>query len=333
MSGFLSFLTKKYICVIIIRENKKVRDETMDEDLITRINNNFPNMSKGQKKLSNYILSNYETAVFMTATKLGATVGVSESTTVRFANLLGYDGFPQFHSALEQMVKDKLKSVDTIDIDAKNVSKADVLSIVMRSDANKIEQTLNKISVTAFEEAVENIMKAKKIYILGIRNCLPLAEFLGFYLRLLFENVEVLNTNNSSEIFEQMIDIGNQDVFIGISFPRYSFRTLKAMEFASDRNATVIAITDSINSPINLYSSCNLIARSEMASVVDSLVAPLSVINALIVSLCMKKPDYLSQKLEMIDKVWENYQVYSGDEIDIPDDKIDIKDDRETESE
>lgn len=333
MSGFLSFLTKKYICVIIIRENKKVRDETMDEDLITRINNNFPNMSKGQKKLSKYILSNYETAVFMTAAKLGATVGVSESTTVRFANLLGYDGFPQFHSALEQMVKDKLKSVDTIDIDAKNVSKADVLSIVMRSDANKIEQTLNKISVTAFEEAVENIMKAKKIYILGIRNCLPLAEFLGFYLRLLFENVEVLNTNNSSEIFEQMIDIGNQDVFIGISFPRYSFRTLKAMEFASDRNATVIAITDSINSPINLYSSCNLIARSEMASVVDSLVAPLSVINALIVSLCMKKPDYLSQKLEMIDKVWENYQVYSGDEIDIPDDKIDIKDDRETESE
>lgn len=298
-----------------------------DADLMTRMNEHYGSMSKGQKKLASYITSNYDTAVFMTAAKLGKTVGVSESTTVRFATLLGYDGFPEFHKALEEVVKEKLREVSRIEIKSSDMTKTEVLETVMQADANKINQTLKQLSKSAFEEAVESIMSARKIYVIGIRTCLPLAQFLGFYLNLLFEDVCIVGTNNASEIFEQMININKLDVLIGISFPRYSMRTLKAMEFANDRNAKVISITDDKNSPLNLYSSCNLIARSDMATVVDSLVAPLSVINALIVSLCMKKPDDVTDKLDMLERLWEDYQVYSNDEIDLPQEKVAIKQD------
>lgn len=294
-------------------------------DLITRMNENYLKMSKGQKKLAKYITSNYDTAVFMTAAKLGSVVGVSESTTVRFATLLGYSGFPEFHKALEDVVKEKLHSVQRIEISASKMTKTQVLETVMNSDAEKIRLTLDTISKSAFEEAVESIMVARRIYIVGIRTCTPLANFLGFYLNLLFNDVTVVSTNSASEIFEQMINISNEDLLIGISFPRYSMRTLKAMEFANDRNAKVISITDDKNSPLNLYSSCNLLARSDMATVVDSLVAPLSVINALIVSLCMKKADYVTDKLNTLDKIWEDYQIYSNDEINVADDEVALK--------
>ena len=265
----------------------------------------------------------------MTAAKLGRTVGVSESTTVRFATLLGYDGFPEFHKALEEVVREKLRAVSRIEIKSSDMTKTEVLETVMRADANKINQTLKNLSKSAFEEAVDSIMSARKIYVIGIRTCLPLAQFLGFYLNLLFEDVCIVGTNNASEIFEQMININKLDVLIGISFPRYSMRTLKAMEFANDRNAKVISITDDKNSPLNLYSSCNLIARSDMATVVDSLVAPLSVINALIVSLCMKRPDDVTNKLDMLERLWEDYQVYSNDEINLPEEEVAIKSDME----
>lgn len=300
-----------------------------DADLITRMNEYYGSMSKGQKKLASYITSNYDAAVFMTAAKLGSTVGVSESTAVRFATLLGYDGFPEFHKALEEVVKEKLRAVSRIEIKSSDMTKTEVLETVMRADANKINQTLKNISKSAFEEAVDSIMSARKIYVIGIRTCLPLAQFLGFYLNLLFEDVCIVGTNNASEIFEQMININKLDVLIGISFPRYSMRTLKAMEFANDRNAKVISITDDKNSPLNLYSSCNLIARSDMATVVDSLVAPLSVINALIVSLCMKKPDDVTGKLDMLERLWEDYQVYANDEINLPEEEVAIKSDME----
>jgi DNA-binding MurR/RpiR family transcriptional regulator len=251
-------------------------------------------------------------------------VGVSESTTVRFATLLGYSGFPEFHKALEELVKDKLHSVQRIEITASKMTETQVLETVMESDAEKIKLTLETISKSAFDEAVESIMSARRIYVVGIRTCTPLAQFLGFYLNLLFDDVTIVTTNSASEIFEQMINVNNEDVVIGISFPRYSMRTLKAMEFANDRNAKVISITDDKNSPLNLYSSCNLLAKSDMATVVDSLVAPLSVINALVVTLCMKKPDYVTGKLDMLDKLWEDYQVYSGDEMNIPDGKVAI---------
>lgn len=296
-----------------------------DIDLISRMNEMYPKMSKGQKKLATYITSNYDAAVFMTAAKLGDTVGVSESTTVRFATLLGYNGFPEFHKALEEVVKEKLHSVQRIEISASKMTKAQVLETVMMSDAEKIRLTLDTMSKSNFEEAVDSIMKAKRIYVVGIRTCMPLATFLGFYLNLLFDDVTIVTTNNASEIFEQMININKDDVLIGISFPRYSMRTLKAMEFGNDRNAKVISITDDKNSPLNLYSSCNLLARSDMATVVDSLVAPLSVINALIVSLCMKKADYVTEKLDTLEKIWNDYQIYTSDEINVADDEVAIK--------
>lgn len=291
------------------------REMAISDDLLSRLNMKFADMSKGQKKLATYISSNYDKAVFMTAAKMGEKVGVSESTVVRFATLLGYSGYPAFQKALEEMVQDKLNSIQKIEIAAGNMTRLEVLETVMKADAEKIKLTLDTIDREAFEMAVETILNAKRIYIIGIRSCAPLATFLGFYLNLMFRDVTIVSTNNSSEIFEQMLRVDEEDCVIGISFPRYSMRTLKAMEFANSRNAKVITITDNKNSPMNLYSSCNLLARSDMASIVDSLVAPLSVINALIVSLCMKKQDNVVETLEMLEDIWNEYQVYGSDEI------------------
>ena len=296
-----------------------------NNDLMNRINRYYGSMSKGQKLLANYIADYYDKAVFLTAAKLGETVGVSESTVVRFAMTLGYKGYPDFQKALEEMVRNKLNSIQRMEVTYGRISQSKILESVLRSDEEKIKETLQNIDDRAFEMAVDTILNADKIYVIGIRSCASLASFLAFYLNLIFENVVLLNTNNSSEIFEQMIRINSKDVIIGISFPRYSMRTLKALEFANNRNAKVITLTDSVNSPMNLYSSCNLIARSDMASIVDSLVAPLSVINALIVSLCMKKQDEVASTLEVLENIWDEYQVYERDEIDRVDDSVKLK--------
>ena len=193
---------------------------------------------------------------------------------------------------------------------------------MLQADIDKIKLTLEQTDREAFNLAVETILKAETIYVVGIRSCAPLASFLSFYLNQIFQSVKLVTTNSASELFEQMIRINEKDVIIGISFPRYSMRTLKAMEFANNRNAKVITITDSVHSPMNLYSSCNLIARSDMASIVDSLVAPLSVINALIVALCMNRQKEVMNTLETMEKIWDEYQVYSSDEINYLDDKL-----------
>lgn len=291
-------------------------------DLINRINDAYSRLSKGQKMLASYITDNYDKAVFLTAAKLGEVVGVSESTVVRFAMHLGYKGYPEFQSALEEVVRSKLNSMQRMEVTYGRISQSGILETVLKSDAQKIQSTLEKLDDNAFELAVDTILHAKSIYIIGIRSCAPLAGFLAFYFTLMFEHVHLLSTNSSSEIFEQMVRIGREDVIIGISFPRYSMRTLKAMEFANNRSAKVITLTDSVHSPMNLYSSCNLIAESDMASIVDSLVAPLSVINALIVALCMKKQGEVAQTLEMLEDVWDEYQVYGNDEINYIDDSI-----------
>lgn len=294
-------------------------------DLLNRINKNYSKMSKGQKLLATYITDNYDKAVFLTAAKMGEIVGVSESTVVRFAMSLGYKGYPEFQNALEELVRNKLNSVQRMEVTYGRISQSDILQTVLQSDADKIKTTLEKIDHNAFDLAVDTILGARNIYIVGIRSCAPLASFLSFYLNLMFDNVRLLHTNSSSEIFEQMVRIGEDDVIIGISFPRYSMRTLKALEFANNRNAKVITITDSIHSPMNLYSSCNLIADSDMASIVDSLVAPLSVINALVVALCMKKQKDVAQTLTTLEEIWDEYQVYDNDEIDLIDDSIKIR--------
>lgn len=294
-------------------------------DLTSRINECYGSLSKGQKILATYITDNYDKAVFLTAAKMGQVVGVSESTVVRFATHLGYKGYPEFQKALEEMVRNKLNSIQRMEVTYGRISQSHILETVLQSDQEKIKDTLEHIDEHAFELAVDTIIKAKHIYIVGIRSCAPLAAFMAFYFNLMFENVTLLQTNNSSELFEQMVRISKDDVIIGISFPRYSMRTLKATEFANNRNAKVITLTDSVHSPMNLYSSCNLIARSDMASIVDSLVAPLSVINALIVALCMKKQGEVAKTLETLEDIWNEYQVYENDEINYIDDKIKMK--------
>lgn len=294
-------------------------------DLTSRINECYGSLSKGQKILATYITDNYDKAVFLTAAKMGQVVGVSESTVVRFATHLGYKGYPEFQKALEEMVRNKLNSIQRMEVTYGKISQSHILETVLQSDQEKIKDTLEHIDEHAFELAVDTIIKAKHIYIVGIRSCAPLAAFMAFYFNLMFENVTLLQTNNSSELFEQMVRISKDDVIIGISFPRYSMRTLKAMEFANNRNAKVITLTDSVHSPMNLYSSCNLIARSDMASIVDSLVAPLSVINALIVALCMKKQGEVAKTLETLEDIWNEYQVYENDEINYIDDKIKMR--------
>lgn len=279
-------------------------------------------MSKGQKRLADYVTENYDKAVFLTAARLGEVVGVSESTVVRFATQLGYKGYPGFQKALEELVRNKLNSIQRMEVTYGRISQSEILETVLQSDIEKIKLTLTGIDQKAFELAIDTILSAKRIYVVGIRSCAPLASFLCFYLNLVCENVTAVNTNSSSEIFEQLIRINEEDVIIGISFPRYSMRTLKALEFASNRKAKVITLTDSVHSPMNLYSSCNLIARSDMASIVDSLVAPLSVINALVVALCMKKQKEVVNTLETLEQIWGEYQVYSKDELNQVDDTL-----------
>ena len=297
------------------RNEKMETTENTTNELILRIEEKYNKMSKGQRRLADYVRENYDKAVFLTAAKLGETVGVSESTVVRFAIQLGYKGYPGFQKALEELVRNKLNSIQRMEVTYGRISQSEILETVLQTDIEKIKQTLTVIDHKAFDLAIDTILEAKRIYVIGIRSCAPLASFLSFYLNLICENVTVVDTNSSSEIFEQLIRISGDDVIIGISFPRYSMRTLKALEFASNRKAKVITLTDSIHSPMNLYSSCNLIARSDMASIVDSLVAPLSVINALVVALCMKKQDEVVDTLETLEEIWGEYQVYSGDEL------------------
>ena len=283
-------------------------------DLIRRINENYSKFSKGQKLLANYIIDHYDKAVFLTAAKLGTIVGVSESTVVRFANELGYDGYPKLQRALEELVKNKLTSIQRMEVTSDRIDKSHVLKSVLQSDAEKIKHTMEEIDYKVFDQAVDMILSGRNIYILGVRSCASLAGFMGFYFNLVFDNVKLIHTNSVSEMFEQIYRIGPEDVVIGISFPRYSKRTLKAMEFARSRNAKVIVITDSPLSPLIQYSNCSLIARSDMASFVDSLVAPLSVINALIVAIFINRKVDVLEALENLETIWEEYQVYDNDE-------------------
>lgn len=290
-------------------------------DIVTRMNQNFAQMSKSHKKIASYIMDHYDTAVFMTAATLGKEIGISESTVVRFAAGLGYDGYPKFQKALEEWVKSKWNSLQQMGAKYGNSSQSEILTSVIRADMEKMEDTIHNLDPAAFETAVSSILEAKHVYVIGLRSCEPLASFLSFYLSMIRGDVMQLKTTSTTELFEQMIRVSDKDVVIGISFPRYSMRTLKAMEFANDRNAKVITITDSVHSPMNLYSSCNLLARSDMVSIVDSLVAPLSVINALVVALCVKAPEQASKNLKDLEEVWANYQVYLNDEIDFIDNK------------
>lgn len=279
-------------------------------------------MSKSHKKIVDYILNNYEKAAFLTAKELGQAVGVSESTVVRFAYSMGISGYPKFQEMLAGIVQEKIHSIERIEIAEGTMLQEQVLDNVLTADADKIMLTLESIDRNAFKIAVETIKNARNVYVVGVRSCAPLASFLSYYLKIIRGNVTQIESSNMTELFEQMIHISPEDVVIGISFPRYSMRTLKAMEFANNQNAKVISITDSRHSPMNMYSSCNLCARSDMASIVDSLVAPLSVINSLIVALCLSCNEKVIGNLEMLENVMLDYRYADNDEINLLDDNI-----------
>ncbi len=284
--------------------------------LMNHIRQNMEHLSKGQKSVAGYIIEHYDKAAFMTAMELGTAVGVSESTVVRLAACLGFKGYPALQKAMADMVQERIETFDRIEIATDDMSTDAVFSNVLDADISNLRQTLGMIDRTSFSQAVDLISNAATIYIVGIRKCAPIAVSLGMGLRMIFPNVVVVESSNTSEVFEQLLHVSEKDVVIGISFPRYSMRTLKALEFANNRNAGVIAVTDSKHSPMNMYSSCNLFAATQMASVVDSYVAPLSLMNALVVALSLKHRQAAIRNHEMLEAVCRDYQYNESDEID-----------------
>ena len=282
----------------------------MNRDILAVIQENLHTFSKGQKKIANFILESYDKAAFMTASRLGKRVGVSESTVVRFAAELGYEGYPDMQKSLQKMIRNRLTSVQRIEVTNDRLGDQDLLSMVLQSDIEKIRQTLEELDRDAFDRAVDAIVAARKIYIIGVRSSAALASFLYFYCNLIFENVALVSANTSSEIFESLLRVGPGDVVIGVSFPRYSSRTVQAMSFARDRGADTVAITDSEASPLAPICRHTLRARSDMASFVDSLVAPLSLVNALLVAVSQRKNDELARTFQNLEGIWDEYGVY-----------------------
>jgi DNA-binding MurR/RpiR family transcriptional regulator len=284
--------------------------ENNKQDLMRSIQVKFPRLSKGQKLIAEYILKHYDKAAFMTAAKLGDSVGVSESTVVRFANELGFSGYPKLQKSLQELIKNKLTTVQRIELSNDFITQENALKGVLKADMENIRATLEKINHKTFEDVVNSLFKAKKIYIIGLRSSSALAEFLAFYLNLILDNVKVV-AYGVSDIFEQMLNVSEEDVVIGIGFPRYATRTIEALAFARSRNADVVAITDSLLSPLAARADYTLIAQSNMASFVDSLVAPLSVINALIIAVGLREKEKISSTFSTLEDIWEEYQVYS----------------------
>ncbi|MCI8678534.1 MAG: MurR/RpiR family transcriptional regulator [Lawsonibacter sp.] len=282
----------------------------MNRDILTAIQDNMSSFSKGQKKIAGFILESYDKAAFMTASRLGKRVGVSESTVVRFASELGYDGYPDMQRSLQKMIRNRLTTVQRIEVTNDRLGDQDLLSMVLQSDIDKIRQTLEELDRESFNRAVDAIVSARKIYIIGVRSSAAIASFLNFYFNLIFDNVVLVSASTASEIFESLLRVGEGDVVIGVSFPRYSSRTVQAMSFARDRGAATVAITDSEASPLIPISQYLLMARSDMASFVDSLVAPLSLVNALLVAVSQRKNDELARTFRTLEDIWEEYNVY-----------------------
>ncbi len=282
----------------------------MSENFQAKIEEVYGSLSKGHKKIADYIKSNYEKASFMTAASLGKAVGVSESTVVRFASNVGFEGYPELQKHLQEMVKSHLTSVQRMEVAASRFDGDDFIENAFAADIDMIKATRDGVSREAFEKSVEAINKARKIYILGVRSSAAIASFAAFYFSYICDNVVLIDTSSSSELFEQMFRINSEDVCIAISFPRYSNQTVKALSFAKDRGATIISVTDGEMSPIAPYATHLLVAKSNMVSFVDSLVAPLSLINALIAACARQKSDVVYNQFRALEEIWDEYQVY-----------------------
>ena len=282
----------------------------MTSDILTKIQSKLPSFSKGPKLISRYIIESYDKAAFMTASKLGKTVGVSESTVVRFAVELGYEGYPSMQKALQEMILNRLTSVQRIEVANDRIGNQDVVSMVLQEDIDKIRMTNEAMDRASFDAAVNAIVNARNIYILGVRSSASLASFLSFYYNYMFDNVRLITTPGTGGMFEQIVRVTPQDVVIGISFPRYSSSTIKGIQYCHDIGATVVGVTDSMDSPVGKCSDYVLVAKSDMVSLVDSLVAPLSLLNALIVATAQRREKELSRTLNNLERIWDEYEVY-----------------------
>ncbi len=286
----------------------------MSHDILQILQAKAPTFSKGQRAISKYIQESYDKAAFMTASRLGKTVGVSESTVVRFAVELGYDGYPSMQKAMQEMVLNRLTSVQRIEVANDRIGDQDVVSMVLHSDMEKLRQTGDVLDRDAFRTAVQTILKAKRIFVLGVRSAAPLATFLGHYLGYMFYDVNVVTASASSEMFEKIVTINSDDVVVAFSFPRYSTATVKGAQYCRSVGATVIGLTDTRLSPLAQHCDHLLLCKSDMVSLVDSLVAPMSVINALIVALAAKRERELAKTFNALERVWEEYNVYEKQE-------------------
>lgn len=282
----------------------------MKRDMLRTLEEQMPTFSKGQKQIARFIIDHYDKAAYMTASKMGAEVGISESTVVRFVMELGYEGYAEFQKSLQEIIRTKLTAFQRVEVTNSRMGDGDILKNVLMSDIDKIRRTLEYIDPVSFNNAVDRIVAARNIYIIGVRSSSSLAGFLNYNFRMMFDNVKFVQTTSGSEMFEQIMNIGKEDVMIAISFPRYSKRIIHAVEYARGTGADVISLTDSPESPIALHASYLLVAQSDMVSFVDSLVAPLSVINALIVAVSRKRQDEFAERLKKLEVIWDKYDVY-----------------------
>ena len=283
----------------------------MAADISERIRAIYSTLSKGQKKIANAVLNDYDKVAYLTAAKLGNLVGVSESTVVRFADELGFEGYSQFQLAVQELVRIKLTPNQRIEITKQRIGRGDVIDNVMESDISKIKYTLERLDRKAFLDAVDSIISARTIYITGARSSEPIARHLSYNLSLIFDNVKFIVPTSSSEVFEQMYSINEEDVVIAFSFPRYSSKMINGIKFATQKNAKVVVFTDSDVSPLVEYSDCVLIAQSDMASFMDSLVAPLSIINAIIIEITSRREKEITERFDALEKLWDEYEVYA----------------------
>ena len=281
----------------------------MKSDLLSIIKNDYADFSKSQKLIADFVLNNYDKAAFMTAARLGTAIGISESTVVRFACFLGYDGYPSFQKALQEIARSRLNNIQRMDLYFDRIGD-NIISNVLESDIARIRQTIDEVSEEDFNRAADAIINAENIYIIGTRSSSVLASFLHYYFGLIFENVHLVSSGSANGLYEQIFRIKNGDIMIGISFPRYSKTTIKALEFARDNGADTLAVTDSMLSPIAGRANHIILARSDMASFVDSLVAPLSILNALIAAISIKKHSETAESFKILESIWEKYDVY-----------------------
>lgn len=278
-------------------------------DLIVIIKEQFPKLSKGQKLIAQFILSNYDKAAFMTAGKLGEKVGVSESTVVRFANALGFDGYPKLQKSLQELIKTKLTTVQRVEMSKEYSNDWTILKKVLKSDIENIKTTIEELDEESFQRGINKILKAKKIYIVGLRSSTAISEYLGFYLNIILDNVNIVSYG-ISDVFEQILKVTEDDLVIAISFPRYSKRTFELANYAKEQGASIISLTDSVLAPVASISEEIIPVKSNMASFVDSLVAPLSVANAIIVAIGMRKKEEIKQYFDKLETIWKEYHVY-----------------------